>query len=61
MSPMGFRLMVLKVRKIKGKYRLMYDTKLARANDGKGKPADGGGHADKATAIRQLEHIKDAS
>lgn len=49
--------MPVKVRKRQGKYRLVEPSGRIARRDPKYKPMDGGGHTDRAKALRQAEKV----
>jgi len=52
--------MPVQVRKIRGKYRIVLEDTRKIAKSKHGNPSDGGGHNDKAKAVRQAGYINNS-
>ena len=53
--------MSVDVKKLRGKFRIVEEGTRRLARSKNGEPMDGGGHAERAKALRQEEHINAAA
>ena len=49
--------MAVNTRRLRGKYRIVEEGTRRLARSKNGEPMDGGGHKERAKALRQEEHI----